>query len=104
MGKREIIEELARGRVVEGMARSITHRPVEGDIRDLCQTIYLYLLEYDEDKLVDLHSHGQLGFFIVRVLMNQYRSGNSRYHRDCRLFGRMSVPIETIANKADDNG
>lgn len=104
MGKREIIEELARGRVVEGMARSITHRPVEGDIRDLCQTVYLYLLEYDEDKLVDLYENGQLGFFIVRVLLNQYRSAHSRFYYDFVKWGRMAAPVELAANKGNDNG
>lgn len=100
----EIITELATGRVVERMARTITHRPLEGDILDLCQLVYLYLLEYDEDKIVDLHQHGQLGFFIVRILLNQYRTGNSRFHRDCRLFARLSVPMDAAANKADNDG
>lgn len=104
MGKWEIIEELARGRVVEGMARSITHRPVEGDIRDLCQIVYVYLLEYPEEKLVDLYTNGQIGFLIARIVMNQYRSAHSRFYYDYIKPGRRSVPIETIANKADDNG
>lgn len=104
MNKREIIDELARDRAVERMAGGITRRPIAGELCDLCQIVYLYLLEYDDDKLVDLYENGQLGFFIVRVLLNQYRSAHSRFYYDFVKWGRMAAPVELAANKGNDIG
>lgn len=104
MTKREIIAELARERVVEGMARSITHRPVTGDICDLCQIVYLYLLEYPEERLVDLYANGQIGFLIARLVLNQYRSAHSRYYYDFVKWPRRFAPEQLAINKGDDNG
>lgn len=84
MGKNEIIGELARQRVVEGIVQSITHRPLDGDILDLVQMVYLILLEYDEDKIIDLDEHGEIRYFIVRVVLNQYRSETSPFYRTFR--------------------
>lgn len=104
MTKREIIDELARGRTVERLARSLTRRPVEGDIKDLCQIVYLYLLEYDDEKLARLHADRELEFLIIRILLNQYRSKTSRFFRECRQFSRRVVSASWAANIPDGDG
>ena len=73
----EIIDQLARERRVETMLANIAKRPVSGTLEDLCQMVYLILLEYDDAKIEDLWEHGQINFFIARILLNQYRSTNS---------------------------
>lgn len=45
--------------------------PSMRDLDDLAQIIYLILLEYDEEKIVDLWENEQLNFFIVRIAKNQ---------------------------------
>ncbi len=94
MTRHEIVADLARDEVVERIARFVAKSPVlTPDLQDLCQLVYLILLEYDEDKVVDLYECGALRFFIARVLTNQYKTSNSAFHRQIRKFSAQSVDI-----------
>lgn len=82
MTKVEIVDTLARERRVERIVQNTAHAPaLSQDLRDLCQMVYAYILDYDEDKLVDLWETDALGYFIARIVINQYRSNNSYFHR-----------------------
>ena len=87
--KTEIIEALAKGRMVESMVENIAHQPLSADLKDLSQMVYVILLEYDEKKLQDLWEHDQMRFFIARIIVNQYRSVNSPFHTIFRKFRQM---------------
>lgn len=87
--KTEIIEALAKGRMVESMVENIAHQPLSADLKDLSQMVYVILLEYDEKKLQDLWEHDQMKFFIARIIVNQYRSVNSPFHTIIRKFRMM---------------
>ena len=85
MTRTEIVEKFARERRVEVIVQNTAHAPrLSPDLRDLCQMVYLYLLTYDEDKIVDLHDSDALDYFIARIVVNQFRSSNSLYHRQIR--------------------
>jgi hypothetical protein len=88
MTKTEIIEEIARERMVETMVQNIAHQSLNSnaDLSDLCQMVYLILLEYDEDKLQDLWEHKQMRFFLARIIVTQYRSSLSPFHITYRKF------------------
>lgn len=53
--------------------------------------VYMILLEYDEAKLQDLWENDQMNFFLVRIILNQYRSSNSPFHTIFRKFQERSV-------------
>lgn len=89
--KAEIIEALARGKVVEQMIENIAHQPLCADLKDLSQMVYLILLEYDERKLQDLWDNNQMDFFLARIIVNQYRSTNSPFYTIFRKFRLMIV-------------
>lgn len=80
MGKSEIVNEIAKGKMVEQMVQNIAHQSLSADLKDLCQMVYLILLEYDEQKLQDLWSKNQMNFFLARIIINQFRSSNSPFH------------------------
>ena len=85
MTKTEIVESLALERRVESIVQNTAHaRVLSQDLRDLCQMVYAYILTYDEDKVVDLWQSDALGYFIARIVTNQYRSSNSAFHRHIR--------------------
>ena len=95
MTKREIVERLARRRTVERIAENITRRSASApEIADLCQMVYLILLEYDENKIRDLWDNGEIGFFIVRVILNQFRSMTSPYYYLYKKFIEHARPID----------
>ena len=84
--KMTIIETLAKERRVEALVENIAHQPLTADLKDLCQMVYMILLEYDEEKLLDLWENDQINFFLVRIIINQYRSSNSPFHTIFRKF------------------
>lgn len=58
MDKRQIIEQMGRQRRVEEMVKNYTHSTaLSADLEDLCQNIYIRLLDYPEYMLQDLWSH-----------------------------------------------
>ena len=87
--KTEIIEAIAKDRMVETMVTNIAHKPMSADLQDLSQMVYLILLEYDEKKLQDLWINNQMHFFIARIIINQYNSVNSPFHTKVRKFRLM---------------
>ena len=91
--KAEIIELLATRKRVEAMVENIAHHELTADLKDLCQIVYLVLLEYDEGKLQDLWANDEMDFFLARVIVNQYRSSNSPFHYQIRRFRERSVSI-----------
>ena len=91
--KMTIIETLAKQRRVEALVENIAHHSLTADLKDLCQMVYLVLLEYDEDKLQDLWENNQINFFLARIIINQYRSSNSPFHTIFRKFQERSVSM-----------
>lgn len=87
--KTEIIEAIAKDRMVETMVTNIAHKPMSADLQDLSQMVYLILLEYDEKKLQDLWENNQMHFFIARIIINQYNSVTSPFHTIFRKFRLM---------------
>lgn len=91
--KDTIIETLAKDRRVEALVENIAHHSLTADLKDLCQMVYLILLEYDESKLKDLWDNDQINFFIARIILNQYRSSNSPFHAIFRKYQERSLSI-----------
>lgn len=81
MTRREIVSELAKHRVVEVMVCNIARANMNADLQDLAQMVYLILLEYDEDKILDLYENDQIRYFIARIIMNQYNSSTSPFYK-----------------------
>lgn len=97
----DIIGTIARERIVERLAANIckTSRP---DIDDLVQYVYESLLTCDEDKIVDLYQNGQLVFFIVRIIQNQYFSTTSAYYREMRRFVTHAYALDEIRYRHEE--
>ena len=96
MTKNEIVDRLARSRRVEHMVESICHHALTPDLQDLCQMVYLIILEYDEEKIADLWEHNEINFFLARIILNQYRSTRSPFHTLYRKFQERSVGISVV--------
>lgn len=61
---------------VKGIARNIAPE----DYEDLCHEIILQLYDIAEEKLSPLIESGAIRFWIVRMMLNNYRSSTGRYH------------------------
>ena len=72
-----IVDKLARDRVVEDMIKNMN---INDYPDDLAQEIYLILLEYDKEKIEDIYNKNQINFFISRIITNQAFSKNSPFY------------------------
>lgn len=96
--KRDIVEGLAKARVVERLVQNITARSLDATTRDLVQVVYLYLLEMREEHIQDLHASGELVYFMVRIIMNQWAGSRSTFRKLLRDFSARSLPLDPVWN------
>lgn len=78
--KNEIIDELAKGHVVEDIIANISKGSDDDTLKDLAQMIYVWLLESDDDKIESMYEKKQLNYYITRMAINNLHSKNSRYY------------------------
>lgn len=76
----EIYEEKTVRDILENMRVSST------DIDDLEQEIYMILLEYKKDKIVELYENKQLKYFIVGIIQRQYNSKTSPFYKKYKKY------------------
>lgn len=90
----EIAAILARERRVETMVQNIAHvHSLSQDLRDLCQMVYLLILTYDPDKIVDLWENDQINFFLARIIRTNLFSPRSPYAAQITRFRNRSNPL-----------
>lgn len=78
MNNFEIIEELARNKVVEEIISNISKGTFK-DTEELAQDIYLDLLTKSTELIMGLYERNELKFFITRMVRNNLFSHNSPY-------------------------
>ena len=87
---REIVEVLARERRVETICENVCRRR---GLEDLAQLVYMYLLDSPDALLSDLYENGQINFYIVRMIKNQYFKPRTKYYNEIVKFAARSVAL-----------
>lgn len=80
MNAREIITELAENKVVEKIVNNIAKRTYPYTA-DLCQDIYLDLLEKSPGVIEGLYERNELNYFIAKMARNNLLSIHSPYYQ-----------------------
>ena len=80
----KIIDELERNNVIRDICTNM--RVQLNDIDDLIQEVYVILLEYNRDKIVELYHKKQLKFFIIGILQRQYHSNTSPFYKKYKRY------------------
>lgn len=97
--KNRIIDELARNGTIQEIINNMSIK--QNDKDDLEQEIYMILLEYDEEKIIELYNKKQLKWFIIKVIKNQYYSKNSPYYAKYKKYYQY-VDSEEIKNNEQE--
>ena len=95
-----IVEKLARNRVVEDMIKNMN---INDYPDDLAQEIYLILLEYDKEKIEEMYNKNQINFFISRIITNQAFSKNSPFYLNYKKWDLNKEELD-FENDADTEG
>lgn len=104
MTKNEIIEQVAKSRLVENTIESMTHQEMDYDLCDLSQMIYEALLNQPEDRVVDLWNNNEMPYFIIGIVRNQAFSNTSKFYYTIKKFRAMTDDIDDCFDIDDDGG
>ena len=75
----KIVTELCEKGVIDELCSNMGVSSLYKD--DLIQEIYIILLSYKEEKIIEMYNKNQLKFFIVKIIQNQYNSNNSPFYK-----------------------
>lgn len=101
MTKTEIINQIAKEHLVERVINKIADKQ-DGNLDDLCNDIYVSLLEKDDKKIVDMYNNSTLPFFTLRMVKNNLLSANSPYYRTYKKPTQNNVPLTDEYNTIVD--
>lgn len=101
MTKHEIVARIAEERRVEDIVSKVC-KVSRVELDDLAQMIYEAMLLYDESKIVSLYEHGQLNYFIVRIVQNQFYSKTSQFYALFRKLSQRSIDVSSITTDFDE--
>lgn len=107
MTKAEIIERIARGRVVEQLISNITHRS-DAAMKDLAQIVYEALLNTSEERIIEIYNQGDtsVNCYCCAIICNQYYSDSSRFYYDFKkpLFNEEVKTAERDGHDGEGEG
>lgn len=95
----KIMTELYTKNIIKDII--INFRVDESDADDLEQEIYQILLEYDENKVIEMYRNKQLKFFLVGVIQRQYFSKTSPYYKKYKKY--YTLLDANMINKVERN-
>lgn len=79
-----IIAEIYETKLVRGILENM--RVADIDIDDLEQEIYCILLDYNQDKIIEMYHKKQLNYFCVGIIRRQYNSKNSPFYKKYKKY------------------
>lgn len=102
MTKNEIIEKVAKSRLVEKTIEGLTHQELDFDLADLSQMIYEALLSQPEERVQDLWNNDEIQYFIIGIVRNQAFSNTSKYYYTIKRFKAITDDIDECYDIDDD--
>ena len=85
--RNKIVEEIFNSNLLSTLFKNMCVRG--NDFEDLEQEILLILLEYDDDKIIEMYNNKQLKWFIIKLIKNQYFSVNSPYYKKYKKYYKL---------------
>lgn len=103
MSNCEIVETIARDRLVERIIHNITEGNCKDPsaLNDLAQDIYVSLLE--DEKLPVIYGEGHINYYVTRIVLNNVVSSSSPFYRNYLRPQNMSVTLDERINIPDGN-
>lgn len=90
MKKREIIDAMAKRRMVEGLLSNQTPFNSNPYIEDLAQDIYIILLNEDDELIERLYNEGALAYYTIRIIRNNLYSTTSEFFYKYQKFRKLT--------------
>ena len=102
MSTREVVEEIARSKLIQECILIVTGGVWRSEYDDLVQDLLVELL--DQPKIVDLYKRGELKYYVVRVIRNNLQSCTSRFFYRYRRFSLLNQGDKALSNYGEEKG
>ena len=97
MTTREVVEEVARSKLIQECILIVTGGVWRAEYDDLTQDLLVEFLNQGK-KIVDLYEKGQLRYYVVRVVRNNLQSCTSRFFYRYRRFSLLNQGDKALSN------
>ena len=101
MSTREVVEEVARTKLIQECILIVTGGVWRSEYDDLVQDVLIELL--NQSKVVDLYKKGELKYYVVRVVRNNLQSCTSRFYYKYRRFSLLNSGPERLSNYGEES-
>lgn len=100
---KEIINQLAKDRIIETIITNVAKKQYDQTDQDLAQDLYQSLLEKDPEFVETLFNNDELQFFITRMVIRNVQSKTSPYYYTYKISQRRINPIDDETNNEVEN-
>lgn len=80
----KIMQEVYEKNIVKDIITNM--RVKSNDIDDLEQEIYMILLDYNKERIIEMYNKKQLNYFIVGIVSRQYNSSTSPFYKKYKKY------------------
>ena len=102
MSTREVVEYIARSKLIEECIKVVTGGVWRSEYDDLVQDVLVELL--DQTKIVDLYEKNQLRYYVMRIVRNNIQSNTSRFFYRYRRFSLLNSGDKALSNYGEEKG
>ena len=101
MSTREVVEEIARSKLIQECILIVTGGVWRSEYDDLTQDVLIELL--NQEKIVGLYLKGELKYYVVRVIRNNLQSCTSRFFYRYRRFSLLNSGDKALENYGEES-
>ena len=101
MTKEEVVEEIARTKLIQECILIVTGGVWRSEYDDLVQDVLIELL--NQEKIVGLYLKGELKYYVVRVIRNNLQSCTSRFYYRYRRFSLLNSGPERLESYGEES-
>ena len=100
MSTREVVEYIARSKLIQECILVVTGGVWRSEYDDLVQDILIEFLS--QEKIVDLYKKGQLRYYLMRIVRNNINSNTSRFYYRYRRFSLLNSGDKALSNYGEE--
>ena len=100
MSTREVVEYIARSKLIQECILMVTGGVWRSEYDDLVQDVLVELL--DQTKIVDLYEKNQLRYYVMRIVRNNLQSCTSRFYYRYRRFSLLNSGDKALSNYGEE--
>ena len=102
MTKEEVVEYIARSKLIQECIKVVTGGVWRSEYDDLVQDILIEML--NQTKIVDLYEKNQLRYYVMRIVRNNIQSNTSRFFYRYRRFSLLNSGDKALSNYGEEKG